>query len=60
LGDPIARHVADPLSGRLGRTIVVDNKAGAGGMLGTSEVAHMPLGARQEKAGSNPAGNSSV
>jgi tripartite-type tricarboxylate transporter receptor subunit TctC len=60
LADLIARHVAEPLARRLSRSIVVDSKAGAGRMLGTSEVARVPLDARQEKAGSNPAGNSSA
>lgn len=37
--DLIARHVAEPLGRVLGKTVIVDNKSGAGGMLGTAEVA---------------------
>ena len=37
--DLIARYVSEPLGRVLGKTIIVDNKAGAGGMLGTAEVA---------------------
>jgi tripartite-type tricarboxylate transporter receptor subunit TctC len=60
LANLIAGHVAEPLARRLSRSIVVDSKAGASRMLGTSEVARVPLDARQERAGSNPAGNSSA
>lgn len=37
--DLIARHVAEPLGRVLGKAVIVDNKSGAGGMLGTAEVA---------------------
>ena len=37
--DLIARQVAQPLGRVLGKAVVVDNKSGAGGMLGTAEVA---------------------
>jgi len=37
--DLITRYVADPLRQVLKQPVIVDNKAGAGGMLGTAEVA---------------------
>lgn len=37
--DLIARLVAEPLGRTLGKAVIVDNKSGAGGMLGTAEVA---------------------
>lgn len=37
--DLIARLVADPLGRVLGKAVVVENKSGAGGMLGTAEIA---------------------
>jgi len=39
-GDMIIREVAQRLTARLGQTVVVDNRAGAGGSLGTEIVAH--------------------
>ena len=38
--DVIARIVADPLSARLGQQIVVENKAGGSGIIGSEAVAH--------------------
>jgi len=37
--DLIARLVADPLGRVLGKAVVVENKSGAGGMLGTADIA---------------------
>ncbi len=37
--DTVARVVADGMSKALGQTVVVENKAGAGGTIGTSQVA---------------------
>ena len=41
-GDIIIREVAQRLTARLGQTVIVDNRAGAGGSVGTEIVAHAP------------------
>lgn len=38
--DPVARLVASKLSERLGQSVIVDNKPGASGMIGTASVAN--------------------
>ena len=40
--DVIARHLASRMSDSLKRQIVVDNRAGANGIVGTENVAHAP------------------
>ena len=37
--DPFVRFLAEELQGRLGKTVIVVNKPGAGGVVGTAEVA---------------------
>jgi tripartite-type tricarboxylate transporter receptor subunit TctC len=38
--DAMARLIAHELSGRIGQTVIVENKPGAGGMIGSQYVAH--------------------
>ncbi|MBF6630210.1 MAG: tripartite tricarboxylate transporter substrate binding protein [Comamonas sp.] len=40
--DIVARLVADAMQRELGQTVLVENKAGAGGMIGTETVVHAP------------------
>ena len=40
--DNVARFVAEPLGAELGQTIVVENRGGAGGTIGTAAVAQAP------------------
>ncbi len=40
--DIVARAVATPLSERLGKQVIVDNRGGAGAVLGTELVANAP------------------
>ena len=40
VNDIVARIVAQQLSDRLGKQFIVDNRAGAGGVVGTELVAH--------------------
>jgi tripartite-type tricarboxylate transporter receptor subunit TctC len=41
-GDVVARVIADKLSGALGQTVVVENRAGASGAIGATSVANAP------------------
>src|SRR3546814_3246392 len=48
--DTVARPIADALGKELGQSVVVENKAGAGGAIGTGEAAHAkPDGYRSEE-----------
>jgi len=38
--DVLARTVAEPLAARLGQSVIIDNRPGAGGNIGTRQVAH--------------------
>ena len=40
--DQIARLVGSKLSEALGQTVVIDNRSGANGMIGSAAVAHAP------------------
>lgn len=64
--DLLARVIAEPLSQALGQTVVVENKAGAGGSLGAAEVAkaapdgHVLLMSSVSTMATNPAVNPSI
>lgn len=51
--DAIARFVAQDLSGSIGQSVVVDNRAGASGAVGTRAVAHGPADGHMIVFGNN-------
>jgi tripartite-type tricarboxylate transporter receptor subunit TctC len=42
INDTVGRMIATPLSARLGKQVVVDNRSGAGGVIGTEVAANAP------------------
>ncbi len=52
--DNIARVLGNKLTARLGQTVVVENKIGAGGNIGTAYVAHQPADGYTLLLASNP------
>jgi tripartite-type tricarboxylate transporter receptor subunit TctC len=42
VSDNVARALGDKLSAQLGQTVVIENKAGAGGAIGLDQVAKSP------------------
>jgi tripartite-type tricarboxylate transporter receptor subunit TctC len=64
--DLLARVIAEPLGQALGQTVIVENKAGAGGALGAAEVAkappdgHVLLMSSVSTMATNPAINPSI
>jgi tripartite-type tricarboxylate transporter receptor subunit TctC len=64
--DLLARVIAEPLGQALGQTVIVENKAGAGGSLGAAEVAkappdgHVLLMSSVSTMATNPAINPSI